>query len=110
MATFLTIGYGNRKGYDAAPQAAKVAAHRQDAALLAEGAIIGIAGSPLQVRNLHGSGTAIMKGAFMSSDLPIAGFSLIEASDLDDAIKKVAGVPCAVTDGVVEIWPLEMLS
>lgn len=47
MAKSLTIGYGNRAGYDAAPQPVKDSSDKQDAALLAQGATIGVAGSPV---------------------------------------------------------------
>jgi hypothetical protein len=43
----------------------------------------------------------------LSSALPIAGFAIIEAADLAEAIEKVSGVPCAVAHGVVEVWPLK---
>ena len=33
---------------------------------------------------------------------------MIEAATIDDAIALVAGTPCAVADGVVEVWPLEL--
>ena len=43
----------------------------------------------------------------MTTALPIAGFALIEAADMAEAVALVSGVPCAVAHGVVEIWPLE---
>ncbi|WP_281404892.1 hypothetical protein [Mesorhizobium sp. B4-1-3] len=43
----------------------------------------------------------------MSSDLPIAGFAVIEAADLGNAIDKISHVPRAVAHGVVEVWPLK---
>ncbi|WP_439502735.1 hypothetical protein [Aminobacter ciceronei] len=43
----------------------------------------------------------------MSSALPVAGFAIIEAADMAEAVKKISGVPCAVAHGVVEMWPLE---
>ena len=43
----------------------------------------------------------------MRSDLPVAGFALIEADDIDHAVAKVSTTPCAVAHGVVEVWPLE---
>ena len=43
----------------------------------------------------------------MSSALPVAGFAVIEAADLAEAIRIVSKTPCAVAHGVVEIWPLE---
>lgn len=107
MPKFLTIAYGNRAGYDRTPEPIRAAAHEQDAKLIAEGAMVGIAGKPVQVRNPDAGGVRMVAGAFMSSKLPVAGFALIEAADLDEAIHKVSVVPCAVAHGVVEIWPIE---
>jgi hypothetical protein len=42
----------------------------------------------------------------MRSDLPVAGFGVIEASNLDEAVELASKSPCAVTFGVVEVWPL----
>jgi len=107
MPKFITIGYGDRAGYERTSIAARNAAHQQDAKLISEGALIGIAGTPVQVRNHDGAGVETREGPFLSSTLPIAGFAVIEAPDLDEAVKKVSGVPCAVAQGVVEVWPLE---
>jgi len=107
MLKFVTIGYGDRTGYDRTPQPVRDAAHAQDARLRSEGALMGIAGAPVQVRNPEASGTETRDGAFMSSALPVAGFAVIEAADLAEAVKKVSGVPCSVAHGVVEVWPLE---
>ncbi|WP_293676330.1 transcription initiation protein [uncultured Phenylobacterium sp.] len=109
MPTFLTIGYGDRAGYDRTPQAVKDAAHEQDAKLRFEGAVVGIAGAPVQVRNPDARGVETRDGPFMSSGLPVAGFAIIEADNLAAAIEKVSRVPCAVAHGVVEVWPLESL-
>ena len=106
MPRFLTIGYGDRAGYDRTPQAVRDAAHAQDARLQAEGAVIAIAGPPVQVRNPEATGLDTRDGAFMTSALPVAGFAVIEAADLAEAIEKVSTVPCAVAHGVVEVWPL----
>jgi hypothetical protein len=68
---------------------------------------MGIAGAPVQVRNPEARGVETVDGPFMSSDFPVAGFAIIEADDLAAAIEKVSRVPCAVTHGVVEVWPLK---
>lgn len=107
MPKFITIGYGDPADYDRTPQAVRDAAYAQDAKLRSEGALMGIAGTPVQVRNPEGSGIDTRDGPFMSSALPIAGFAVIEAANLAEAIEKVSAVPCAVTHGVVEVWPLE---
>jgi len=107
MPKFVTIGYGDRQGYDRTPQAVRDAAHAHDEKLRSEGAMIGIAGRPVQVRNPEGIETQVTDGSFMAASLPVAGFAIIEADSLEDAIQKVAKVPCAVAHGVVEVWPLE---
>lgn len=107
MPKFVTIGYGDRAGYDRTAPAIREAAHAEDAGLLARGAVMGIAGRPVQVRNPEAAGARTTEGAFMASPLPLAGFAIIEAANLDEAIDLVSRVPCAVAHGVVEIWPLE---
>lgn len=107
MPKFVTIGYGDPADYDRTPRGVRDAAHAQDARLVSEGAVMGIAGAPVQVRNPDASGAETRKGPFMSSDLPIAGFAVIEAASLEEAIEKVSRVPCAVAHGVVEVWPLK---
>ncbi|MBA8822461.1 transcription initiation protein [Ochrobactrum sp. P6BS-III] len=107
MPKFITIGYGDRAGYDRTSQKVRNAAHEQDATLISEGALIGIAGRPVQVRNHNGTGVETQEGPFLSASLPVAGFAVVEAADLAEAVKKVSGVPCAVAHGVVEVWPLE---
>lgn len=107
MPKFVTIGYGDREGYDRTSQPIRDAAHAQDAKLCSEGAVMGIAGTPVQVRNPEAAGAETRDGPFMTSELPIAGFAVIEAANLAEAVEKVSSVPCAVAHSVVEVWPLE---
>jgi hypothetical protein len=107
MPRFITIGYGDQAGYDRTPRSVRDAAHEHDAKLRAEGALMGIAGRAVQVRNPDAAHLETRDGPFMSSALPIAGFAVIEAADLAELIEKVSRVPCAVAHGVVEVWPLE---
>jgi hypothetical protein len=107
MPRFLTIGYGERIGYDNTPQALRDAAHEHDARLVRDGALTAVMLPPVCVTNTHDRGTEVTSGAYMRSDMPVAGFSLIEAASLDQAIAMVSKTPCAVADGVVEVWPLE---
>lgn len=109
MPKFVTIGYGDRAGYDRTPDAVRDAAHANDAQLKRGGALIGIAGAPVQVRNPDAKGVETEPTPFMSSAMPIAGFAVIEATDLAEAIHMVSGSPCAVAHGVVEVWPLQEL-
>ena len=108
MPKFLTIGYGDRAGYDRTPEPLRAAAHAHDAMMAAAGAITGIADAPVQVRNPQAAGVVVTQGPYLTSALPVAGFSLIEAASLEEAIEMVSHTPCAVAYGVVEVWPLKM--
>ncbi len=107
MPKFLTIGYGDEAGYNRTPQAVRDAGHAHDERLRKSGALIGVLGAPVHVRNPEGKGVEQTAGAFMRSDLPIAGIALIEAADIDAAIKQIAEAPCAMNYGVVEVWPIK---
>lgn len=107
MAKFVTIGYGDREGYDRTSAAVRQEAHAHDTRLQEAGAIAGIAGAPVQVRNHDDAGMTVEGGSFMSSGLPIAGFGIIEAETLEEAVRMASKTPCAVAQGVVEVWPLQ---
>lgn len=107
MPKFVTIGYGDQEGYDRTPAAIQNAAHAHDANLQADGVLMGIAGKPVQVRNHEAARVETTNGPFMKSPLPVAGFAIIEAANMAEAIAMVSQTPCAVAHGVVEVWPLE---
>ncbi len=107
MPKFVTIGYGDEAGYQRTPPDVRAAAHAHDEELKRRGAIMGVAGVPVQVRNHEATELRIENGAFLSAPLPLAGFAIIEAADLDEAIRLVSRSPCAIAHGVVEVWPLE---
>ena len=107
MPTFITIGYGEEAGYHQLSDDRKRAAHARDDELSASGALVGRAGDAVQVRNPDGAGVRIEPGPFLRSTLPIAGFAVIDAEDIDAAIERVGQTPCAVAHGVVEVWPLQ---
>lgn len=107
MPKYVTIGYGDEAGYRETAPAVRDAAHAHDEELRHGGAVMGVAGAPVQVRNHDAAGVETKEGAFLSSALPIAGFAIIEASDLAEAIAMVSKSPCAVAQGVVEVWPLQ---
>jgi len=106
MPQFITIGYGDRAGYDRTEKVVRDAAHAADGERVRRGDVMGIAGNPVQVRNHNGAKVDVTEGAYLSAELPIAGFALIEARDLSAAIEIAAHSPCAVAYGVVEVWPL----
>ena len=107
MPKYIAIGYGDESGYQRTPENVRRMAHDHDELLQKSGVLMGIAGTPIQVRN-HAAKTLVTEtGPYLSSQLPVAGFAVIEAATIEDAIAMVSHVPCAVAYGVVEVWPLE---
>lgn len=107
MPTFITIGYGDEAGYHRVSDECKQSAHARDDELQAAGALVGRAGDPVQVRNPEGAGVRTELGPYLRTALPIAGFAVFDAEDLDAAIERVSQTPCAIAHGVVEVWPLQ---
>ena len=106
MPTFITIGYGDQDGYDRTPEPLRKAAHAHDAQLVAAGVVMGTVGECVQVRNPEDTGVVKRGGPFMRSDLPVAGFAIVQAASLEEAVSMVSKSPCAIAHGVVEVWPL----
>jgi hypothetical protein len=61
----------------------------------------------VQVRNHDAGRIDTDDGPFLQSSLPVAGFALIEATSLAEAVELASQTPCAVAHGVVEVWPLQ---
>src|SRR5207253_590724 len=97
---------GDAAGYERTPPELRAAAHVHDERLVEAGVVMGVAEAPIQVRNTERGGITTTPGAYMRSDLPVAGFAVIEADTIDDAIALVADTPCSVAHGLVEVWPL----
>lgn len=48
----------------------------------------------------------VTAGPFARLDLPLAGFSVIEAESVEEAPRLVSGTPCARAKGYIEIRPI----
>jgi hypothetical protein len=101
VAKFVTIGYGDEARYELTSPEVRDAAHALDPLLINAGALVGRAGQPVRTRNPEPAGVRTENEAFMETSLPIAGFAIVEAPDMDQAIKMVSASPCAVAHGVV---------
>ena len=83
MPKFITIGYGDREGYDRTAKAVRDAAHAHDEVLQKNGALMGIAGPPVQGRNHEAVHVHTKDGPYLASQLPVAGFAVIEAPTMN---------------------------
>jgi hypothetical protein len=56
------------------------------------------------VRNWNRS-LEVSEGSFVAANLPLAGFSIIEADNIEEVVDLVSNTPCARAQGVIEIRP-----
>lgn len=101
---FLCLAYGKEADWLALPPARREELLGQDDVLRQRGALISVVGEPTVVRAWDGP-VHRSSDAYAASDAPLVGFSIIEAADLDEAVALVAGTPCAVAGGAIEVRP-----
>jgi len=102
---FLCLAYGAEKDWVDLPEARRAELLAQDEVLRQRGDLVAAVGEPTVVQAWDGSHTT-SPDAYATGPAPLAGFSVIEALDLAEAIRLVAGTPCGVARGAVEIRPL----
>ena len=49
----------------------------------------------------------LMLTALLAPGGLVAGFALIEAASITEAVELASQTPCSVAHGVVEVWPLQ---
>jgi hypothetical protein len=102
---FLCLAYGREEDWLALSQEQRLEALAGDDVLRARGALISVLGEPTVVTAWDGETKASVR-PYALAQTPLVGFSLIEAEDLDEAIRLVAGTPCAVARGAIEVRAL----
>ena len=102
---FLCLAYGKEADWLALDESRRAELLAQDDVLRQRGAMISVLGDATVVRAWDGTPRTTSE-PYAAGDAPLAGFSLIEAADIDEAVSLVAGTPCAVAGGAIEIRPL----
>lgn len=102
---FLCLAYGDEAGWNSLSEEEKREVLAQDAVIRDQGNLV----SPVQrtvtaVRNWEGH-LDVSAEPFGRADLPLAGFSVIEAENMEEVIELVSNTPCARARGVIEIRP-----
>ena len=101
---FLCLAFGDQAGWDSLTDDEKVEALAQDAVIRSRGATrSAVRPQVTSVRNWDKK-LEVSKQPHVTG-LPLAGFSIIEAGDIDEVVKLVANTPCARGKGVIEIRP-----
>jgi hypothetical protein len=103
---FLCLAYGDEKDWNVLTKKEQDEMLAEDEALRKRGALMAaLQTTTTTVRAWDGKPTTT-DGAFADSKAPLAGFSIIDAADLEEVIRLVAGTPCARAKGAIEIRPI----
>jgi hypothetical protein len=102
---FLCLAYGNEDGWNSLSQSEKQEVLASDAVIRDRGNLMSaVQPKVTSVRNWYRN-LEITEEPFTQQNLPLAGFSVIEAESLKEVIELVSNTPCARARGVIEIRP-----
>lgn len=100
---YLCLAYGSEKDWNKLTSSEQNALLAQDEVLRQRGDLVSaVEPKAITVRAWDGTPTTT-EGGFANATLPLAGFGIIEAEDLNEAIQLVANTPCARAKGAIEI-------
>ena len=100
---FLCLAYGDEKGWSSLSESEKHRALSQDAVIRDRGNIMSAVRTTVtSVTNWDGD-LKVSDEPYAQHDLPLAGFSIIEAKDRNEVVRLVSDTPCARARGVIEI-------
>ena len=100
---FLCLAYGAEKDWKALPKDEQDALLAQDQKLRERGALMAAVELSTTTVTAWDGTPRVTIGTFGRSNVPLAGFSLIEADSADHAARLVADTPCARAKGAIEI-------
>jgi hypothetical protein len=100
---YLCLAYGDEKDWKVLTKEEQEALLAQDQVLLKRGDLVASVGRAVTTVRAWDGTPNVTERAFADSPAPLAGFSVIEANSLSEAIGLVAGTPCARAKGAIEI-------
>jgi hypothetical protein len=107
---YLCLSYGTEEDWKKLNRREQDALLEQDDRLRERGDIVAaLRPAVATVRAWYGD-PVTTNAAFANSSLPLVGFGIIEAADLDEVIRLVAQTPCARAKGFVEIRPIATIN
>ena len=102
---FLCLAYGDEAGWNSLSEEERREALAQDAVIRSRGNLMSaVQRAVTSVRNWD-QNLQVNNEPFARNELPLAGFSVIEAENVEEVIELVSKTPCARARGVIEIRP-----
>ena len=103
---FLCLAYGDGKDWNVLAKAEQDQLLKQDELIRHRGALMAAVETSVTTVTAWDGRPAVTTGPFSNLHVPLAGFSVIDASSLEEVIQLVAATPCARANGAIEIRPI----
>jgi hypothetical protein len=103
---FLCLAYGDGKDWNVLTKAGQDELLKQDEFIRQRGALMAAVETNVTTVTAWDGKPTVTTGSFNNLQVPLAGFSVIEASSIEEVIQLVAGTPCARANGAIEIRPI----
>jgi hypothetical protein len=107
---FLCLAYGDEDGWNSLTEDEKQEALAQDEVIRDRGNLMSAVQLEVTSVKNWGGNLEVTDGTYIQQQLPLAGFSVIEAENVNEVVELVSNTPCARAKGVIEIRPFWELS
>ena len=107
---FLCLAYGSEQDWKALSKAQQDALLAQDQLLRQRGALMGAVEPEVTTVRAWDGLAETARLPFAELRAPLAGFSIIEADNLDEVVEMVAKTPCARAKGAIEVRSIMILN
>ena len=107
---YLCLAYGAERDWKALDEKKQTESLAQDEVVRKRGALMAaVEPTVTTVRACEGTAIAL-ESSVAHLDGPLAGFSVIEAADIDEVTRLVANTPCARANRAIEIRPIMFIN
>lgn len=107
---YLCLAYGAEADWKVLDEKEQTDLLAQDEVIRKRGALMAAVGSTVTTVRAWEGRAVVVEGSTAHLDAPLAGFSVIEAADINEVIDLVAKTPCARAKGAIEIRPIMFIN
>ncbi len=107
---YLCLAYGAEEDWNALAKNEQDALLAQDEVIRRRGALMAAVENTVRTVRAWDGKLTVTEGGFARPNAPLAGFSVIEAADVNEVVQLVAGTPCARANGAIEIRPIMFMN
>jgi hypothetical protein len=102
---FLCLAYGDEEGWNSLCESAKEEVLAQDEIIRNRGDLMAAVKPEITTVKNWNNNLEVEKSSAFKVGLPLAGFSIIEADNVEEVVALVSNSPCARAKGYIEIRP-----